>query len=331
MNFEKVQEIGLKGTKDLNKGSPTSEEIASFWKRIWGNDTSNKEVSGKWLNGEQEFKDNVNILQRPVDNPHISLGMMKKVIKRMKPLKAPGWDQIIPFYWQKFNNIHKVLNYAINQSFANSTCEEWETLGRTILFPKKGKDSRKPESYRPITCLSIIYKIKSSIIANKFNKHIHDNQLWPFEQFGALAGTQGSKEALLLDAMIAEEMRMYKRNIFMVWTDVKKAYDSIQQRYIIRVLDLLEVPEWIINFIREAMKSWRTKLQMIVKDGMIVTDVIKILCGIFQGDSLSPILFCVSYLMVSVILRKEIRICTRTTRKKKHSPYKKPFYIYGRL
>ena len=42
----------------------------------------------------------------------------------------------------------------------------------------------------------------------------------------------------------------------MVWTDVKKAYDNIQQRCIIRVFDLLEVPEWIINFIREAMKSW---------------------------------------------------------------------------
>mgnify|MGYP001794481862 FL=1 len=140
----------------------------------------------------------------------------------------------------------------------------------------------------------IIYKIKSAIIARKLNTHIHDNNLWPFEQFGALGGTQGSKEVLLLDAMIAEEVRLYKRNIFMVWTDVKKAYDSIQQRYIIRILVLLEVPEWIINFIKQAMKSWRTKLQMIIKDGMVVTDVIKIVCGIFQGDSLSPLLICLS-------------------------------------
>ena len=290
---------------DQNKGSPTAEEVTRFWKSIWGNDTSNKEVSEKWLNWEQQFKENVNIVKRPVDNPHIPMGLMKKVIKRMKPLKAPGWDQIIPYYWQKLNNIHKVLNYVINRSFENSTCEKWETLGRTILFPKKGKDSTKPESYRPITCLMIIYKIKSAIIARKLNTHIHDNNLWPFEQFGALGGTQGSKEVLLLDAMIAEEVRLYKRNIFMVWTDVKKAYDSIQQRYIIRILVLLEVPEWIINFIKQAMKSWRTKLQMIIKDGMVVTDVIKIVFGKFQGDSLSPLLFCLSYLMVSVILRKK--------------------------
>ena len=206
---------------------------------------------------------------------------MSKVIKKMKPWKASGWDQISPYYWQKFTNVHKILCSVINESFKNSSCEEWETLGRTVLFPKKGKDTSKPESYRPITCLSIIYKIRSALIANKLNRHIHENDLWPFEQFGTLPKTQGSKEALLVDSMIAQEVKLYKRNIYMVWTDVKKAFDSIQQKYIIKILELLETPAWIINWIRNAMNSWRTKLQVLIKDKMIVTEVIKIMCGIF--------------------------------------------------
>ena len=109
---------------DQNKGCPTAEEVTRFWISVWGNDTSNKEVSEKWLNWEQQFKENVNIVKRPVDNPHIPI-LMKKVIKRMKPLKTSGWDQIIPYYWQKLNNnIHKVLNYVINRSFEGSTCEK---------------------------------------------------------------------------------------------------------------------------------------------------------------------------------------------------------------
>ena len=294
----------LGGKTEENEKYPAINEITDFWKQIWGNDTSHKEVSEQWENWEEEFKQTVKITKRPVDNPFVTFGLMKKVIKKMKPWKAAGWDQISPYYWQKLDSVHKVLHGAINRSFENSTCEEWETLGRTILFPKKGKDASKPESYRPITCLLIIYKIRSALIANRLNKHIHDNNLWPFEQFGTLGRTQGSKEALLLDSMIAEEVRLYKRNIFMVWTDVKKAYDSIQQHYIIRMLELIEAPSWIINWIKQAMKSWRTKLQMMFKDGMKVTDVIRILCGIFQGDSLSPLLFCISYLMVSVILRR---------------------------
>ena len=41
---------------DQNKGCPTAEEVTRFWKSIWGNDTSNKEVSEKWLNWEQHSR-----------------------------------------------------------------------------------------------------------------------------------------------------------------------------------------------------------------------------------------------------------------------------------
>ena len=41
------------------------------------------------------------------------------------------------------------------------------------------------------------------------------------------------------------------------------------------------------------------------KDGIEVTEVIHIIRGIFQGDSLSPLLFCISYLMVSIIMRRK--------------------------
>ena len=149
----------------------------------------------------------------------------------------------------------------------------------------------------------IIYKIKSAIIANKLNKHLHENNLWPFEQFGTLEKTQGSKEVLLLDAMIANEVRTYQRNIYMAWTDVKKAFDSVCQNHILRIMEVLGVPKWIINWIKEAMKTWRTKLQIYINGTPSVTEAINIICGIFQGDSLSPVLFCISYIFVSIIIR----------------------------
>ena len=201
---------------------------------------------------------------------------MKKIIKKMKPWKAPDVDKIYPFYCQKIDATHKKLHNAITKNLKDEMCNEWETIGRTILIEKKGKDLSKVENYRPITCLLIIYKIQSAIVANKLTAHMHTNELWPYEQMGTVPKTQGSKEVLALDSIIAKEARLYGRNLCMVWTDVKKAYDSIFQTYILRTLTMLKVSKWIINWISSAMKSWRTRIEMLVNGEQIVTDVIRI-------------------------------------------------------
>ena len=39
--------------------------------------------------------------------------------------------------------------------------------------------------------------------------------------------TLGAKEAIIFDRVINREVRMYKRNLYVGWTDVRKAYDSV--------------------------------------------------------------------------------------------------------
>ena len=51
------------------------------------------------------------------------------------------------------------------------------------------------------------------------------------------------------------------------------------------------------------MKTWKTKLQIYANGEILVTDAIKVIRGIFQGDSLSPLLFCISYIVVSIIVK----------------------------
>ena len=51
------------------------------------------------------------------------------------------------------------------------------------------------------------------------------------------------------------------------------------------------------------MLTWRTKLQLWKNNEVIITDAINISRGIFQGDTLSPLLFCIGYFMVSQKLK----------------------------
>ena len=52
--------------------------------------------------------------------------------------------------------------------------------------------------------------------------------------------------------------------------------------------------EKVIRFIETSMNNWNTTKKLYYNDGCIITDPIKIKRGIFQGDSFSPLLFCLA-------------------------------------
>ena len=70
--------------------------------------------------------------------------------------------------------------------------------------------------------------------------------------------------------------------------------------WIIKSLELVGAAKNIVNPLKETMKNWKANL--ICRN----TDLgsMNINCGIFEGDSLSPLLFSVSLLPLTLALRK---------------------------
>ena len=128
---------------------------------------------------------------------------------------------------EKITTVHYILIQLVTRLFEEGECPECGTLGRTVLISKKGKRLEKAEHLRPITCLSVICKIQTAIINNILRHHIFRNKIWLFEQLGTLEGTLMGQEAILFDRYIAKEVKLYRRNLTVAWTDVKKAYDSL--------------------------------------------------------------------------------------------------------
>jgi len=52
------------------------------------------------------------------------------------------------------------------------------------------------------------------------------------------------------------------------------------------------------------MGYWRTRMRLHAENKLKETEDIKIQCGIFQGDSLSPLLFCICLLPLTEQLNK---------------------------
>ena len=86
----------------------------------------------------------------------------------------------------------------------------------------------------------------------------------------------------------------------MAWVDYKKAYDMLPQRWILHCLKMYKIPQEVINFIEQTMKTWRVEL---TAGGRSIAET-KIQKGIFQGDALSPLLFIIAMMPQNHILRK---------------------------
>ena len=84
------------------------------------------------------------------------------------------------------------------------------------------------------------------------------------------------------------------------WIYYQKAYDMIPHSWILQSLGLVQVSENNVEFIRKSMRNWNTNL---TSRGKYLANV-PIRKDIFQGNSLSPLLFVICMISLTKILRK---------------------------
>ena len=95
-----------------------------------------------------------------------------------------------------------------------------------------------------------------------------------------------------------------KKNLSTTWIDYKKAFDSIPHTWIIRCLEIYVISPVIVSFITETTKSWKTTLHLDHNNGSLTSRPIMIKSNIFQGDSLSPLLFFLNLTPLSSLLNE---------------------------
>ena len=86
----------------------------------------------------------------------------------------------------------------------------------------------------------------------------------------------------------------------MGWVDYRKAYDMVPHTWINECLKIFKINEKLRIFLLRSMETWRTVLE----NGEETLGEVNIKTGIFQDDSLSPLLFVMAMIPLSLILRK---------------------------
>ena len=102
--------------------------------------------------------------------------------------------------------------------------------------------------------------------------------------------------------MILENCKKRKRNLSCAWIDYKKAFGSVPHECILRSLELFKVSPRKVDFLKQNMTNWKTQITLTYEKSTLMSDNINIKRGIFQGDSLSPLLLCISLIQLSLEL-----------------------------
>ena len=168
------------------------------------------------------------------------------------------------------------------------TTPAWMTKGRTVLIQKNKSKGTVASNYRPITRLPLCWKILTALLTDEI--FLEKNQFFPEEQKGCKRKIRRTEDQLYTNKMILKEVKTRKKNLVMGWIDYQKAFDMLPHSWIIDCFYSLGLNKKLITFLQSTMKNWRVELTCNNEK----LGEVEIKKGIFQRDSLSPLLFVIT-------------------------------------
>jgi hypothetical protein len=106
--------------------------------------------------------------------------------------KAPGRDQIPNFWLKQLIAAHQHIAAIFNKLIELDQILEWLRAEVTFLITKKG-NNENPKNYTPVTCPPTTYKLITSVISIRTQKHMDDENLILKNRKGAAAEQKDAK------------------------------------------------------------------------------------------------------------------------------------------
>jgi len=217
---------------------------------------------------------------RPID-PQEVLSRLKTNSKE----KATSDGVPIQVYTLVADKVATMLAPCFNAIMHGEEMPKGWKEGTIYLILKPGaSDAEEILEYRPITLLSVQYKLYTSVLNNRIRK-VHED-LFSDNQ-GGFRPNRCTFHKLLTLRNIMEDAKENKKQLHIIYTDIKKAYDNIDAREVARTMEAFGYNHIITAAIYELGENITSR----AITGYGLTEDIELKCGLRQGDTISPLLF----------------------------------------
>jgi sorting nexin-29 len=188
---------------------------------------------------KKEESDEVFVTAEPLVQ-ELSQEETEKAICNLKINKAPREDDIIAELIKNASQeLKKRLPALICKMWRDEKMpDDWEVELIVPLF-KKG-DKMKGENYRVITLLNVVYKILSSIILEWLKEY--SEQILGGYQCG-FRPQRRTMDQIFVVKQILEKFYAHDIDLYLLFIDFKKAFDSINQKKLLESLASFGIPK----------------------------------------------------------------------------------------
>ncbi|KAK6056554.1 reverse transcriptase [Cooperia oncophora] len=229
-----------------------------------------------------------------------------KIFAKIKPWKATGPDGIQGFWWKKIPEARERLkSWCLDAlRMPHRIIPNWLCRGKIVLIPKGSAGARGPGDFRPIACLNTCYKVLTAMVAQQILLSAGD--VLPPEQVALRKGIWGCTHAHILDQTICKDALRRKNVLHTLWVDMTKAFDSVSHGAIKWILARAGVASPTRRLLSVIMSKQSVRYCGRQNGKMVKSEPLGVRRGVMQGDTLSPLLFCMAIAPISAWLRNNV-------------------------
>jgi hypothetical protein len=281
----------MEGNKLITEKEEILGRIEKNWTEIYKKPTE-VEIEEQDLNTGKEI--------------NFKLEDLSRLLKRLPNNKSPGPDQI-PF--ELYRDLDKENQEFIRDFFqeiieTGIVPENWKESHTTLIH--KGESPHELNNFRPIALLNTQYKIFAHLIRDQLQTFVKENKIISETQKGFNPGGSTFQNILYVHTNI-ERANQQKEELWELFTDITKAYDTTTTEAIVNSLKKLKISSKITQIVENIYNGNRTRIT--TTHGL--TKPILLERGVKQGCPLSPILF---NLFINNLLKELEKIPNSKTR-----------------
>ena len=263
-----------------NKNTPNLEEFVEHFKNL---NKSQREDTDFNLGSFDPANDNEML------NSKITRDEILRNINKLKNGKAAGYDSIANEYIKHTKDIFlPVYEILFNTILDTGNFPEQWTLGIIKPVYKNKGNSNDVNNFRPITILSCLGKLFTSILNDRLSIYLEESMLLLENQAGFRKEYSTLDHIFSLNAVI-EILKHHKKKLFCCFVDFSSAFDSVWRVGLWQKLLNMQIEGKVLRVIYNMYYDIKSCVSLNGENSTFFASA----CGVRQGENLSPVLFSI--------------------------------------
>ncbi|VVC44605.1 Reverse transcriptase domain [Cinara cedri] len=183
----------------------------------------------------------------------------RQQILRLKNQKSPREDRIQGEILKKLDEetvskIHSIIEIVWQEERLQ---EQWNTA--LVCSIHKNNDPQICNNYRGIALLNVTYKIHAYCLLDRI-KPIAEEIIGDYQ--GGFRPNRSTTDQIFVIRQTLQKMWEFNKDVYILFVDFKKAYDSIHRASLINILREFKFPKTLVNLVEASLNGAKIKVNL---------------------------------------------------------------------